>query len=45
MIDALEEIEYKNGTELFHELPIIIYILKQYILDTMQKKEPLNQFE
>ena len=45
MIDALEEIEYKNGTELFHELPIIIYILKQYILDTIQKKEPLNQFE
>jgi len=45
MIDALEEIEYKNSTELFHELPIIIYILKQYILDTMEKKEPLKQFE
>lgn len=45
MIDSLENIQYCDNTELFHELPIILYILKWFIVDTMEVKKPLKKFE
>jgi hypothetical protein len=45
MIDSLEHIQYCDNSELFHELPIILYILKWFIVDTMEVKKPLKQFE